>query len=63
MSRTRKPSIDAIVTFNLDGKVITAAVKRTRFIGGALVYIWNVVGGGTVETVGLPKGLKVVADA
>lgn len=61
---SRKPSIDSVVTFIHEGTQVVARVEGTRWIFAlkCCCYTWTLASGGTIETMGLPRGITVVCD-
>lgn len=63
--KARRPrvSIDAVVTFKHQGESVVATVQRTQFLGGTQMrYFWKTEDGRVIQTEGVPKDMKVLAD-
>ena len=60
----RRASLDAIVEFRHEGKLVQVKVKKSEWKGGAdMLYTWETTDGKrTFQTKGVPKPIKVIAD-
>jgi hypothetical protein len=53
--------ISAVVQFRHEGKLVTATVERTNWLGGdRMMYYWRTSDGRRIETLGLPDDLVVL---
>lgn len=63
-ARKKRISVDAVVSFKVDGKMVTVRLNRSAWNGpkDPMTYVWKDEQGKTYETEGLPKDLKVLSD-
>jgi len=63
-ARKKRISVDAIVSFKVDGKTFEGKLKDSKWMGASkMSYTWKALKGNqTVTTEGLPKDLKVLSD-
>lgn len=63
-ARKKRISVDAVVTFKVNGKKVTVKLDRSEWNGpkDPMTYTWKDEQGHTYQTEGLPKDLEVLSD-
>lgn len=62
MARKKRVSIDATIEFQHEGEEIVVKMLNSVWNGEGMLYTWITSEGKTVETNGVPKDYKVIAD-
>lgn len=61
--KAKKPSVDATISFEHEGKKVTVKMKRSVWTGGdEMDYVWTTSDGKEIKTKGVPRDFDVVSD-